>query len=320
MKNINIALGFDNNYAQHAAVAICSVLENNTSQKKYHFYLFSPDLSKENHARLTRLIKSYEQKISFLEIKSSDFDEFNSIVQKKYQHHYKNIESLRQKPNITALFFKILFQDNLPADVDKILYLDSDVVALSDIGELFEKNLQDYIVGAVCEKISLNHLKEIGFQRNDSYFNSGILLLDISKWKKLSIGNVLINEAKSDNHLYSLHDQDVLNVHFKDNFLRLELKFNQMVYLFNSPPILSKIKLRYRKIQGLATEGILHYTGVKPWRYECLHPYKYFYFKYLEKTEFSDFELEVDHNKRRLAYINAFYPSRKIFKLFKNLR
>ena len=305
METINIALSFDNKYAQHAAVTITSVLENNTSKRKYHFFLFSPDLSNEHRSRLTQLINSYRQNYTILEIKSLHYVSFNDAIIKKY--HYMD-------SNVTALFFKILFQDNLPDDVNKILYLDSDMVALSDLGELFDIQLQNYVLGAVCEDITKNHLKEIGFKAKDDYFNSGLMLLDIKKWKELSIGDILINEAKSQDHLYSLHDQDVLNVHFKNNFLHLDQKYNQMVYLFNSPPLISKVKSKYKNIDGICKKGIMHYTGIKPWRYECLHPYKDLYFKYLEKTEFRDFKIPVETSKRNLAYINAFYLSRKIYK------
>ena len=90
-----------------------------------------------------------------------------------------------------------------------------------------------------------------------------------------------------------------------------------MVYLFNSPPLISKVKFKYKNLDSICKKGILHYTGIKPWRYDCLHPYKDLYFKYLEKTKFRDFQIPVDIEKRRLAYINAFYPSRKIYKTLK---
>jgi len=310
METIHVALGFDNNYAQHAAVTICSILENNISDRNYHFYLFSPDLAQEHMEKISNMISSYNQHFDEIATGNFDYIAFNEKVMQKY-------------PNITfnasASFLKIIVEDYLPHDVKKVISLDSDIIVLSDLAELYDIELDKYMIGGVCEEISKNHLKEIGFDPKDSYFNAGILLIDMEKWREERTGDTLMDIALSDKHKFTLYDQDVLNTHFKDNFYHLPSKFNQMVYMFNSPALLSKINYKYKNTPGISREGIIHYTGIKPWKYECLHPYKDLYFKFLEKTAYNDYFVEENKIAKRLAIINAYYLTRKIYKIVKKI-
>ena len=309
MNIVNIAYVFDDNYAPHACASIASVLENRDLKRSYHFYLFAPDLELEHREKITGFIETYGQHYTIINTQAFDYVSFNEIIEKRYG---------RGEKNISAMFFKILFEHYLPDGVDRIISLDSDTIALSDLSVLFDIDLQGYTMAAVPENISKNHLKEIGFARRDIYFKSGVLLIDMKKWREQCVDNALMQRFNNEPS-YSMHDQDLLNIEFKDNFFQLPQCYNQMVYLFHVPALLFKIKLRYLRAEGLGEEGVMHYTGAKPWQAECWHPYRYLYFKALAMTPYNYMTVPQDINKRVIGFITAFSLGRKIIKLLRKL-
>jgi lipopolysaccharide biosynthesis glycosyltransferase len=304
---VNIAYVFDDNYAPHACASIASVLEKCDSKRSYHFYLFAPDLELEHREKITGFIETYSQHYTIINTQAFDYANFYQEIEKRYG---------RGKKNTAAQFFKILFENYLPADVDRIISLDSDTIALSDLSELFDRDLHGQTLAAVSENISKNHLKEIGFARRAIYFNSGVLLIDMKKWREQCVDDALMQRFNNEPN-YSMHDQDLLNIEFKDNFFQLPQRYNQMVYLFNVPALFLKIRLRYMLVKGLGEEGIMHYTGAKPWQAECWHPYRHLYFKALAKTPYHDMTLPQDLNRRVMGFITAFSLGRKVVKLLR---
>jgi len=307
MNTVNIAYVFDNNYAPHACASIASVLEYRDLKRSYHFYLFAPDLELKHREKFTSFIETYGQLYTFINTQAFDYANFSQKVELRYG---------RGEKNFAAMFFKILFERYLPGDVSRIISLDSDTIALSDLSELFDRDLRGQTLAAVPENISKNHLKEIGFARRATYFNSGVLLIDMKKWREQCVDNKLMQRFDNETS-YSMHDQDLLNIEFKDNFYQLPQRYNQMVYLFHVPTLLLKIRLRYILIKGLSEEGILHYTGTKPWQAECWHPYRHLYFKALEKTPYHHMKFPQELNRRVMGFISAFSLGRKIIKLLR---
>jgi lipopolysaccharide biosynthesis glycosyltransferase len=311
LNTINVAFAFYDNYAQHTTATICSILEHNINKRPYHFYLYVPDISSSNKERIQEFIQSYHCLCTWI----NPPETFNiEEITQKLEAKFPNLHF-----NVTAFFTRILFQEFLPDNVEKIIALDSDIIVLSDLSEIYDIDLKDKILGAVPEDISKNHLKEISFQKSDIYFNSGVMLINLKKWKTHSVSNQLLQIALDKQNHFSLYDQDALNIYFKNSFLPLSKKFNQMVYMFNIPSLISKIKYKYRYINGIGQSGIIHYTGTKPWKFECLHPYKSLYFTYLNKTPYKDYKLEVNKEKRLFEIINAYYIGRKLLKIVRKL-
>lgn len=158
----------------------------------------------------------------------------------------------------------------LKPDIDRIIYLDCDIIVLDDINKLFSENIDDFIIGAIQEYRDNNLLNKIKrnlkIQSNCDfkYFNSGVLLIDIKKWNTNNITETLFNLIKSfNNNLYS-PDQDILNKLFYNNYKILDKKYNLIkrdFLLFNT---FNKNK---KDTIMKANEEIVirHFTGVKPW-------------------------------------------------------
>ena len=302
---VHIIFCINNNYAVHTTACISSILSS--TKRDLCIHIFSPDLSVENKEKIGEFVKEHKQNIDFIDFDSFVYDKFKEDIYRNYDNDLGH-----QSP---ATYLNLMFAKFLDEDIEKVICLDADTIVLSCIGELYDIDLEGYTLGACLEKISKNHLKEIGFLRRDKYFNSGVMLIDLKKYRLAS--KSLLREA--DSTKYSLFDQDILNIHFKDNFLVLERKFNQMVYFFSRPAIFTKIAIRYRRVLGIAKEGIIHYTGTKPWFGRCLHPYRDLYIKALRNSPFKDYEIKEDKKGKVLEFISFFYLGRKVLKFFNRI-
>ncbi|WP_260464566.1 glycosyltransferase family 8 protein [Streptococcus pneumoniae] len=106
-------------------------------------------------------------------------------------------------------------------DADRVLYLDSDIIVTGDLSSLFKIDFKGYYIGAVDDVYA--------YEGRKSGFNSGVLLMDVAKWKEHSIVNSLLELAAEQNQAVHLGDQSILNIYFEENWLTLDEIYNYMV-------------------------------------------------------------------------------------------
>ncbi len=117
----------------------------------------------------------------------------------------------------------------MPEWVNKILYLDCDIVVLNDIQDIFNENLNGKIIGAVPHYItedSVKSAKRIGLKNERGYFNSGVLLIDLDLWRKSKTQEECLDFIIKNPEKIKLADQDVLNYVFEDDYQILPWKYN----------------------------------------------------------------------------------------------
>ena len=134
-------------------------------------------------------------------------------------------------------YFRLKIGEILPQSARRCLYLDTDTLILQDIRELFTYDLGQCAIGAVRSGISGDSIKIVRERkiRAQNYFNSGVLLIDLSKWRTKDLG--LIHTAEYAEYA----DQDFLNLIFKDSVSFLPYAFNlqwlaqSRIHFNNSP-------------------------------------------------------------------------------------
>ena len=132
---INIVLTCDDKYAQHAAVTIVSVVKN--TKRNVHFYVFDCGILPENLGRLKQL----DVGSNVLEVvQVQKIDAFENY---KYPRCYS-----------PAIMYRLAIPEILP-HLDKALYLDSDIIAVRDIGLVFWIRLCIWIVTSLLCVISV---------------------------------------------------------------------------------------------------------------------------------------------------------------------
>jgi len=168
----------------------------------------------------------------------------------------------------------------------KCLYLDCDIIALDDIGKLYEIDLAEKVIGAVknpCNEEFYQYIiQNIKIPPFD-YFNSGLLLIDMEKYRRLNIaGKVLENYVESKDK-YIFPDQDVLNVvcHGMIKYLPDEWNFE---WHCKCDDLLEECREAYQKAEQ--APRIIHFTDdKKPWANPSLPKSEYFW-KYARQSPY----------------------------------
>lgn len=324
MKDINICLATDDNYVQLASVSIQSILENN-SNNKVNIFILDSGISKESKDILTSQVKNFNQNICFIDV----VKDIKILADMGLNSQGKN--------NSFAAYARFFVIDNLPDYVDKILYVDCDTCICSDLKDLFEIDLKDNVLGAVIDILPSFHKEAIGFDKDDKYFNSGVLLFNCKIWKKEKYLNKIIEHLKKYGVKYSFHDQDIINIVCKNRILAMEPKYMVFLpeYIWGRNRILKFTDLTsksyYKKEEiDLASENpvIIHYVESilgRPWFAENKCELYKDWHKYLINSPFSNnfkyYDKKVSLGHKILVCIYTCLPlciSLKIYKYRKN--
>ena len=227
---MNILFSSDDNYARHLGVAIYSLLTNNTNVAKLRIFVVGNYISAENINKLQQMTATFNN----VELIFVPFNKWSD-----------NLRLNMSWPISLSSYARLFVGEILPSDVDRVLYMDCDMLVLGDISELWNTNLNDNIIGAVQDQVSRKSKIAIGLDLSDDYFNAGLLLIDLKKWRDENMGEKCIQFIDEHQGRVIHHDQGVLNGLLKHRWLRLPLKFNVMTIHY----ILS-----YKKIKSFFKE------------------------------------------------------------------
>jgi len=243
------------------SVAITSLIANKKSDSIYNIYIIADNIS-EKSINIFKNIKYTNVHINIINISDTE--------------HIKLHPLGKTKNDVTTaalLKFKI---PNMLNHHSKVLYLDGDVIVLSDISELFNTNVENYYACVIRDTPQIMYKKRShGEQFGNSYFNSGVMVLNLAKMRDNNISKKLIDEkAKSQD--ISLMDQDVFNIVLKGHVKYIPLKYNVCYSLlaWNTQRYTMKtlndiFATNYLDLNDILKDTIiLHFASpYKPWKY-----------------------------------------------------
>lgn len=256
---INICMITDNNYIVPTSVTINSAIKNKKSEK-YNFFIITSNLSE----KAEKEFKKFEQSdVSVNIIRDNAEKRFNGL------HVFSN-DSICVA-SISALLKFVL--PDLMLELDKVLYLDGDLIVEQDLGNLYSESLGDCFVAAVEDSGTL-YWKNQYHKSVNHYFNSGVMLLNLKKMRDENIKNILI-EAKKNISDSSLMDQNVFNLVFDGKVKALPVSYNFLPLSldranekWNIDALNKKYKTDYKsKSELFSTASIIHFSSKdKPWK------------------------------------------------------
>lgn len=311
---IKLIFGVDGAYSQHLAVTLVSLLENNP-HNRFDVLVVTLQMTQSDRDRICALVARFGN----VRLRFQAFD------LSRYSH-------FRIDGHIShASYLRIFIPEILPDSVEKVLYLDCDIVVRGDIAPLWNTPLGDNMLGAARNLFFVRH-EDLDMPEDAGYFNAGILLMNLKRWREENGTARLIRfiEAHHD-HLWA-HDQDALNAVFCGEIQELAPRWNfQTSMLWSEPHGLGLSYGEFRRL--LADPAIVHFTTPsKPWHFSNTHPYKSTYYHYLAKTPYSNFEpqdVSLGSLLRRAVttpqalfrdYLpGAYYPTRRLFRQLKSL-
>jgi lipopolysaccharide biosynthesis glycosyltransferase len=220
----------DDKYAAYTATAMTSILHNTDSF--IEFYIVSNKINKLNKRR----IESPKNKFNNFSI------EFISVDENKIFEGFRIVNN--RFP--LEVYLKLL-TSTLKPDVDRLIYLDSDIVVLDDIAKLYNEDISGYMLGAVIDKPILKlqntnfHKRGLTFTKEYKYFNSGVLLIDAKKWRENNVQRKLFEIEKEYREYLVFPDQDILNKFFSEaGYKILDSRYNDLEYCDNTKNIVIK--------------------------------------------------------------------------------
>src|SRR4051794_11393946 len=194
-----------------------------------------------------------------------------------------------------SAWYRILLPDVL-RDVDRVLYLDSDLLIVDRLHGLYDVALGDACLAAVTQPTlpsMLSRLREtLGLPDAASYFNSGVMTLDLERLREGRYVDQVLAFITGERGPMPWADQDPLNAVLHRQRLHLGPRWNLMTPVFELPA--EMLPWTADEIDAaIAAPAIVHFIGpYKPWHYRCRHPYRSQYFEYLSSTPWSDRVIE----------------------------
>ena len=264
---VDIVTACDDGYAQHAHVLVESMLSTNPDCN-FRVYVLVP--AGFTHAgRLSQLENHANCEIALVEIDTA------------------LVGDLRVSGHITtAAYFRLLIGDVLPAKLKRILYFDSDIVVAGDVLPLWQTDLDDNIIGAVADATpeeEHERVRRIVLTGGKSYFNSGVMLVDLARWREEDIAGKALAFCRE--HPDRLHywDQCALNYVLAGDVLSLDVVWNMQNWH------VGKAAAEKDRQSVFDSARVVHFTALKPWFYACRHPFAEMYWKFLKQTPWSDY-------------------------------
>jgi lipopolysaccharide biosynthesis glycosyltransferase len=166
----------------------------------------------------------------------------------------------------SATFGRLVLPNILPSDVDRVLYLDADLLIVGDLSPLCAHPLDGAAMAAVREpsdpffwsRNGLEHVFALDMDPWTPYFNAGVLVMDLPLFRELEVRRRCLEYVAV--HRPVRMDQDALNAVLRNRIAELPAVWNVENYFFKS---LSR-RARYETL--LAEAKVLHYVGrSKPW-------------------------------------------------------
>lgn len=288
MGKINVCIATDDKYAKHCGVVITSALKNAASRDELHFYILDGGLSKESAKRL----KNLGANVSLIEIDKSIFKPYEVVTSAHWA-------------------LPTLFRLKMPSvlsQLDKVIYLDCDVVVNASLNDFFNLDIDNFYIAAVNDYSGENSAKRIGL-KDTKYFNAGVTLVNLASWRKNNIEEKCFDYLEKNYKHLKFGDQDVMNFVLEGSVYYLDQSYN---YIVPSAFQTKKEKQAWEKYRNLVK--IIHYAGQKPWEIYYKNTLKDEYWKYYILTPW---EADAPYEKFKKAQNFANFRPFLIFRFIK---
>ncbi len=218
---ITIVAVSDNHYLILLAALIKSIEKNNRSQSVLHFYIIEDKVSKANKAKLESSFADPLIKISWIAMEEAIPKNFSL--------------PLDRSSYPLNIYMRLFIPFFLPAEVNKAIYLDVDMIAMEDIATLWNTQLNGKIIGAVHDiwinTVSndwggIKNYEELQLSADTLYFNTGLIVFDLEKWRQEKITEAVLDCIENNKKYANYPDQYGLNVVLANKWEPLDLKWN----------------------------------------------------------------------------------------------
>lgn len=219
-----------------------------------------------------------------------------------------------------ATCYRLVLPKIMSETVNKVLYLDGDIIVRHSLSPLWNTDLQNYAIAAVTDVASahIEFYNRLKYPPALGYFNAGVLLINLKYWREHDVTNAIFDYMKSSYRDIRLADQDALNVVFRDKKIELPIKYNYQNGFLTKEVLFDYWKYEKQLLEARKDPVIVHFTTFdKPWNaYQRFgHPYRHLFYKYQDQTKWKGVKYDNRSLKLRIVnYISAILRNLKIKK------
>lgn len=281
---LKVAYCSDERYSRIMTVSLVSLLENNKDFEVITIYCLENNMAIETQKSIQAIVESYNRCIIFVNVK-------------------KMCDECRFWPVERDMMFARFLLPQL-VEADKVLYLDCDTMILSDLSGLWEENIEGFYHAVVQDTSRINARYEAGIAYDARYFNSGMMLINCSEWKKDEAFELMKEHEKMCSGVAMFPDQRPLNAITLKKAKIIMPRYNMTTDFFTYPyekliKVVQNKNFYKEKDVKTSVENpvVVHFSGTsidRPWFVESEHPYKAMYEEYMRMYDFTDFELWKD--------------------------
>lgn len=285
MNRLNVLYTCDDNYLSLTSISIASVIENNKNTD-ICFYIATEKDDSDNYKRLVSHYKD-NKRVNFVYINPAKYDQ---LLKEKHLDQWGS--------DSFYVYWKLFVYDDL--NVDKIWYLDSDVLCLKEI---------DYpqinkTIGAVLDSAHADFNKLAHINEKYYLYNTGSLYVDVEQWKKNKCAERVIDYINNMKYRPILCDQDILAIALQDEIEVINPKYNYLVgydyygvhnsyemYSLNSKPFYKEEEIERAK-NDIVFYHCLGGVFGRPWEENNESPIRKEFVKYRELSAWPNYKKE----------------------------
>lgn len=281
---MHILCSTDANYIMPTGVMIKSVCINHVDKNICFHVIIDNGVDEYGKRCLTNIVKANERhSICFYSFDNSMLNQFPNIGVVKSDYITK------------ATYYRLFVTNIVPNHIEKIIYLDSDIIVSKSLMSLWDYDITDFAIASVTDMSEdLQGYDRLGYDSSLGYFNAGVLVINLNYWRVHQITNVFGDIIISSPEKIKFHDQDILNIVFCKKKLYLPFNYNVQNGFLYKP---EKMELNYQRYKceienAIKSPVIIHYTAsIKPWHVECNNPLKNIWLEYLGMTQWKNIKI-----------------------------
>ncbi|HBI6932289.1 TPA: glycosyltransferase family 8 protein [Clostridium perfringens] len=315
-KIAHIVYASDDTFAEIMGISIVSLLHNSKDMDDIVIYILDSGISNENKKKIENLCFQYKR------------SKPNWITAKDISKELKmNVNTDRGS---ISQYARLFISSMLPDGLERVLYLDCDIIVNESIRELWELDMQGKTIAALMDAFSRQYRINIDLDPEDIMFNSGVMLIDLNKWKDNNIENKLLSFISRNKVIIQQGDQGALNAILSHDIYSFSPRFNSVTIFYdfsykeileyrNPPKFYSEKEIR----EAVEKPTIIHFTtsflSRRPWIEGCNHKYVDEWIKYKNMSSWCDNKLWKYKREKGLRGLYLFVilklPRRFIIKI-----
>lgn len=266
LDDVVVVFACSENFVPYLSVATQSIVDNASESRRYDIIVLTRDLSPTSMITLSRQTKGGNVGIGFLDVDAALGD-----IKLPHHGHFR-----------PETYFRLLAPQLLP-NVDKAIYLDSDLIVNDDLAKLYDYDVTGYKLAATRDADTIGQIDgydatvgpylkdELGMDDPHDYFQAGVLLMNLAELRRTVTAEEFLEISTE--RMWRWLDQDVLNKVVNGHYLRLPMRWNYLMdwqhlrrthIVANAP---QEIQDEYDEARR--DPAIVHFAGPdnRPWLY-----------------------------------------------------